>query len=57
MKWLWWLVTPLARPSACFSAALSSVRAACLAAGGDMSPSAGAPPAVTVLTPAEEREV
>lgn len=40
---LWW--------SALFSAVLSSVHAACLAADADMLPSAGAAPAVTLTAP------
>ena len=60
--WWWvlvWLLVggpPLMWWSAWFSAAPSSARAACLAADRDMLPSAGAAPAVTLTTPAGERE-
>lgn len=48
-------VPPLTWLSAWFSAVLSSARAACLAAGGDTLPSAGAAPAVTLTTPGGKR--
>lgn len=54
LVWGWW-VPPLLWTPAWLSAALSSARAACLSADGDMLPSAGAAPAVTLTTPAGRR--
>lgn len=46
---------PPARTIAWFSAALFGAPAACPSADADMPPSAGAAPAVILITPAEKR--